>query len=92
MLKHVGYLLCLAGAAFAGFPPPRLFEREESPEEMVVRILEEEPAPPEDDGILAEAGMRVRVPGDRAPRRPHLLGREPRPPRAAKVRGRFGRG
>jgi hypothetical protein len=61
VLKHFGYLLCLAGATFAGFPPPRLFEREESPEEAIVRVLEEDFTPDQADGVLSEWGLRVKT-------------------------------
>ena len=39
-LKKFGYVFALLGSAVGGFPPPRRFEAEEMPEEVMERVLE----------------------------------------------------
>jgi hypothetical protein len=41
ILRGLGYTLALMGAAVGGFPPPKMFAREELPEEVIERVMEE---------------------------------------------------
>ena len=79
LLRSLGYLLYLAGAAVGGFPPPRLFAREELPEEVIVRVLDDQ-VPDEPEGIVAEWGLRVTRRTLDGPFRPAFPMRTPREP------------
>lgn len=90
LFNMLAYILCLFGAAFAGFPPPRSFQREETPEDVLIHLLDDE-FDGDHDSVLSEWGFRVSSPVlDETRARPKrtepprgrrpTLTREPRPP------------
>ncbi len=53
--KWIGWLLCVAGSAIGGFPPPRAFEPEPVSEPQIVQILDE--FVPEDGDVSEIPGV-----------------------------------
>lgn len=58
MFRGASYLLALMGAAFGGFPPPRIFERDPEPEEVLERVVQA-PELGELQGEVARYGLVV---------------------------------
>lgn len=65
LLRPIGYTLALMGAAVGGFPPPKPFQREESPEEVIERVMQESELDAL-DGWESRWGFRVDTHGPQA--------------------------